>query len=147
MATLGLEEALTDAHELLLPEGLRVRVASIPALTLLKLLAWADRHVERPRHDGPDPLQLVRSYSESWNESRLYEDPDLHEYFGFDLELAGAALLGRDIRKIARGPSLAAFERILAHEADGERLARDMGRDADANLRLISAMLRGASDL
>jgi predicted nucleotidyltransferase len=146
MTTLGLEEALTNAHEVLLPEGLRVRVASIPALTLLKLLAWADRHVERPRHDAPDLLQLVKSYSETWNEKQLYEDSDLLEAFGFDVELVGAALLGRDIRKIARGPSFAAVERILAHEADGEHLARDMGRDADANLRLIAAMLRGASD-
>ena len=42
----GFEEAWVSSIPVNVEEGLTVRVASVPGLTLLKLVAWADRRLE-----------------------------------------------------------------------------------------------------
>lgn len=74
-----------------------MRVASIPELMLLKLVAWSDRGRETEK-DAADTYRLLTTYADAGNTDRLYENEmDLLQAVGFDMQLAGAELLGRDI--------------------------------------------------
>jgi predicted nucleotidyltransferase len=70
----GLDEASAHAFEVILPGNIRVLVASPPGLLILKLIAWKDRHWRFPRRDGVDIRTLLDSYSEAWNQERLYDE-------------------------------------------------------------------------
>jgi predicted nucleotidyltransferase len=75
-------------------------VASVPGLTLLKLIAWADRGAQNNK-DAADLYRLLATYSDAGNFDRLYDQESaLLEAVEFDLELAGAQLLGRDVARI-----------------------------------------------
>ncbi|WP_447004387.1 hypothetical protein ACRAKI_32950 [Saccharothrix isguenensis] len=56
MNVLGFREAVDTAQTVLLPDGVVVKIPSIPALALLKLFAWRDRH----RDDTRDALDWLR---------------------------------------------------------------------------------------
>jgi predicted nucleotidyltransferase len=45
MDAFGFREALPTALDVLLPHQLGVKVISLPALAMLKLVAWEDRHL------------------------------------------------------------------------------------------------------
>ncbi len=145
----GLDEASADALEVILPGSIRVLVASPPGLLILKLIAWKDRHWRFPRRDGVDIRTLLDSYSETWNQERLYDEAgDLLERFGFDTALAGAALLGRDAASIANPATLQMVLSILEPETGTEALtlASDMGGRTQDNLSLLEALLFGLQD-
>lgn len=92
----GFEEAWESSIPVEIEGGLTVRVASVPGLTVLKLIAWADHGGENNK-DATDLHGLLKTYADAGNIDRLYEEEsDLLESVGFDLELAGAWLLGRD---------------------------------------------------
>ena len=81
-------------------DDLVVRVASIPGLTALKLIAWERRRNENNK-DAADLRHLLRYYGDAGNLDRLYEqEMALLEAAGFDIELAGAQLLGRDTARL-----------------------------------------------
>jgi predicted nucleotidyltransferase len=149
MSVKGFDEASTHALEVLLPGRTRVLVASLPALLMLKLVAWKERHLVLPRHDAADIRTLIASYAESWNEDRLYtEAGDLLQKFGYDNSLAGAALIGRDGAAIAKPSTLAHISGILERETSDEAfvLAREMGGRVEENLALLEAVLTGFAD-
>jgi predicted nucleotidyltransferase len=96
----GFEEAWASSLPVEVEDGFTVRVASVPGLTLLKLIAWADRGVQNNK-DAADLYRLLATYSEAGNFDRLYDQESaLLEAVEFDLELAGAELLGRDVARI-----------------------------------------------
>jgi predicted nucleotidyltransferase len=102
----GFEEAWASSLSVEVEDGFTVRVASVPGLTLLKLIAWADRGVQTNK-DAADLYRLLATYSEAGNFDRLYDQElALLEAVGFDLELAGAELLGRDVCRICPAPTL-----------------------------------------
>lgn len=106
----GFSEALATAVSVRLPGGLAFNVASLPALALLKVWAWKDRKYTTPGKDAADLWMLLRHYAEAGNEDRLYgSEAEVLTTFGFDLEEAGAWLLGKD----ARG--------VLAHGSEPQR--------------------------
>jgi predicted nucleotidyltransferase len=61
MNVAGFEDALASSIPIQIEENLIVRVASIPGLTLLKLVAWADRG----RETAPAAMTLIRSVLQS----------------------------------------------------------------------------------
>ena len=143
MNVLGFEEASANTVDVLLPGGVAVRVATIPALLLLKFFAWEDRHVEKPAHDAVDIRQLITTYPDVCRDL-LYEDHiGILEVRGYDLDLAAAVLLGREVASIAGSDAHKAAWTILDREVSGEALARDMSRDVDGNLRLLQALRDG----
>jgi predicted nucleotidyltransferase len=145
----GLTEASAHALDVILPGGVHALVASPPGLLMLKLVAWKDRHWRYPRRDGIDIRTLIDSYSEPWNQERLYEEAgDLLQHFGFDNALAGAALLGRDAASIANPATLQIALAILEAETgiDVLTLASDMGGRTEDNLSLLEALLFGFRD-
>ena len=149
MSVVGFTEASENAMEVILPGQVRVLVASPAGLLILKLIAWKERHWSYPRYDAVDIRTLLVSYSESWNEDRLYDEAgELLRRFQFDNTLAGAALLGRDAAAIAKPVTLQRIQAILETETaeDAMTLAADMGFRTEDNLKLLEALLFGIRD-
>lgn len=144
MSTFGMAEALSDALSIRLATDLLCRVASLPAQLILKLTAWQERGIEKPRHDSVDIKMLLKSYSGAWNLDRLYAEPPLLEAFDFDADLAGAALLGRDTARLVDASGAARLRRLVTDNLDEDgRLPGDMpGQRAD-NEALLVAYLWG----
>jgi len=96
----SLREACRIAVPLDLAQNLVFPVVPISGLAALKILAWGDR---RDRRDAHDLQLLARSYLDAGNRDRLYDEhTDLIDD-DFDYVLAGAKLLGRDIRILGEG--------------------------------------------
>ncbi len=90
----GFRDINSAAEEIKLVKNKTVmRVASLPGLVLLKLLAWNDRFESK---DEQDIAILLCKYNMTLSEERLYEDEELLKVSGFNMEMVGAALLGRD---------------------------------------------------
>jgi predicted nucleotidyltransferase len=149
MIVAGFDEASTHAVQVILPGGVPASVASPPALLMLKLIAWEDRHLAQPRHDALDIRTLIDSYAAPWNEDRLYDDADdLLVRFGYDNALAAAALLAHDAASIARPATAARIRKIIERETSGDTLvlAADMGRLVEDNLAFLEAVRIGFQD-
>jgi predicted nucleotidyltransferase len=126
----GFEDAFTSSEAVTLDEHLTVRVASLPGLTLLKLLAWSDRGRETNK-DAADLYRLLTAYAAAGNMDRLYESElDLLESVGFDVEVAGAELLGRDVARLGSPIALEQIRFLLASPVTLERLRRQMAESA-----------------
>lgn len=146
MSVLGFEEASRHTVSVLLPGNVSIAVASIPALLILKVIAWKERHFERPRDDARDIRILLASYAAPWNEHRLYDTADdLLQMFAFDNDHAAAALLGRDAAAIAQPATRDRILSILRQETTDEtyRMAREMEGRVKNNVRLLEALLLG----
>jgi predicted nucleotidyltransferase len=141
MNVAGLAEALATAVAVALPGGVSIDVASLPALTLLKIWAWNDRRYAAPGKDASDIWMFLRHYADAGNQNRLFGDEgEALAAYAFDLDQAGAWLLGKDARQVlAHGPdrrkSLTSLDAILRPEID-----------PDGALRLVSQMPPGHRD-
>jgi predicted nucleotidyltransferase len=140
----GAREAFGASIWVLLPEGSRVRVASIPALVLLKVTAWQDRKHTHPGRDAPDLLLFVRKYLDCGNLDRATsEHIDLFSTEDFDYEAAAARLLARDVAMLLNGAGIQRVLEILLPEADEGGpllLAKQSGIDLESARRLIAAL-------
>ena len=147
----GYGDALASAVEVTLHDDLRVRVASLPGQTLLKISAWLDRRFLADGRDARDVTTLVRSYETAGNQARVYEqDPEVCESLAWDPELMGAHLMGSDARQLASAATQDRIRIILADRDLLLRLAQDMsrgmvGRDdaIEHSERLLYAFARG----
>jgi predicted nucleotidyltransferase len=70
MNVAGFEEALASSVLLEIQPELSVRVASLPGLTLLKVVAWFDRGRETNK-DASDLYRLLTTYADAGNTDRL----------------------------------------------------------------------------
>ncbi|RKR42835.1 nucleotidyl transferase AbiEii/AbiGii toxin family protein [Paraburkholderia sp. BL17N1] len=134
MNVLGFREAVDESVEIDLGDGLMVPVVTLPALALLKILAWQDRRVSK-NTDASDLLLILRNYGDAGNAARVWDDgADLLEQHGFDVDLAASALLGRESRQIASPATVNAVSAILSDEAVYNTLRRDMQARAVAQM-------------
>lgn len=133
MVVLGFREAMGKAVAVKLPGGVTVAVASLPALALLELFAWATAGTS-----SPERMQAIcgwccaiprggQSGAALRRAAHLLEAPD------YDDDLAGARLLGSDARRLldggdGRSASLAGALALLAGDGpEGPvQLAADM---------------------
>jgi predicted nucleotidyltransferase len=124
MNVIGYQEVLGAAELIELAPGFVAKVASMPGLAILKLIAWSDRGAANPK-DAHDLYQLMTRYADAGHADRLYQDEfALLEGAGYDPEIAGACLLGIDAACLA---SQAAYEQLIAIlEQDYDRLALEM---------------------
>jgi predicted nucleotidyltransferase len=148
MSVLGFRETYAASDEVLLPGQILVRVASPPGLLLLKMIAWDERHMEKPKHDAVDIAALLHTYSSKRALDDVYTNgADLLETFEYDVELVGAALMGRYSAAIAEPETAEEVLRILDRETDIDGwllLASDMSlRSVDWALRLLEALRHG----
>lgn len=129
MNVAGYSDALAAAVTVEVDSGINIAVASLPGITILKLFAWADRGQENTK-DAIDLVLLLRSYHEAGNESRIYEEEDALtalEPAGYDIELGGAWLLGKDAAVMASSQTNTDL-RYLLSGTKSERLVEDMAR-------------------
>lgn len=150
MSVIGYDEALATALLVQVEAGLTVSVASLPGLALLKLFAWRDRHAET-RKDAQDLAILFRHYVAAGNQGRLYDtEMSLLQMVDFDVDLAGARLLGKDVRRIAADATLARANALLDNAPLMERLVTHMSvafqtaeDSVEAALRLLAQFKSG----
>ncbi|WP_290053311.1 nucleotidyl transferase AbiEii/AbiGii toxin family protein [Amycolatopsis solani] len=142
----GLSEAVASAETVLLPGGLTVRVPSVPALALLKLLTWWDRHVTTSR-DAIDLATMISWYSTGPYLDRLYEEElALLGRYHYDPALAGAWLLGSQIPVLLDEDGKNALLRIVEDDDALARLATDARTvRAPELMRALGAGIRDAA--
>ena len=129
MNVAGYSDALAAAVAVEVSPGVNMAIASLPGIAILKLFAWADRGQENPK-DAFDLVSLLRDYHEAGNESRIYEEEgalEALETVGYDIELAGAWLLGNDAAVLASAQTNADIQ-VLLNGTKRERLIEDMAR-------------------
>lgn len=156
MNVAGLAEALATAVAATLPGGVSIDVASLPALALLKIWAWKERRYVAPGKDASDIWMFLRHYAEAGNQDRLYgEEGEALAAYAFDLDQAGAWLLGKDARRVlAHGPdprrSLESLDVILRPEIDPDGALRLVAQmppgQRDRQLLLLTAFCAGLFD-
>jgi len=132
MNVAGYREAFEAAPPVEVDPGFVVRVVSLPGLAILKLFAWADRGAGDPR-DAIALAMLLRQYAVAGNEDRLYgPEIGVMEAVSYDLDLAGARLLGRDAAQISATGTRGTLLALLDDGQHLERLVRAMARDMGA---------------
>ena len=116
----GFLEMYNHSEELDIDDELTIKVASLAGLSMLKLIAWNDRK-ESIKKDGEDLALIMKDYADAGNLDRIYDssDNDIIQACDFDLELAGAQLLGRDITRIAKKNTKQNLLSILEEELKG----------------------------
>lgn len=125
MRVTGFKDALAGAVAVRLTTDLAVPVISLPLLLVLKLFAWVDRKNER--RDAVDIFTLLRQYGDAGNEDRLYvEHLQILEAEGFDVELAGAVLLGVDAARSISASTRNQLRDILDSTDQMEELTTQM---------------------
>jgi predicted nucleotidyltransferase len=146
----GAREAFDVSIPVQLPKNVTLRVASIPALALLKITAWEDRKHSHPGRDAGDLLLYARHYMDCDNYDRAAQDhSDLFTKDDYDHEATGARLLGRDIANLVDKGSIEPVLSILLPQADTDGpllLAQQSGLDLENARRLIEALCDGLTD-
>ena len=128
MNVAGYRDAHAAAVQVEVEPGLVISLASIPGIAVLKIVAWVDRGREGPK-DAMDLVTLLRQYHEAGNQDRVYVDAiSALEEVGYDIELAGAWLLGRDALALALPTTRQYLERLFADPKRIEVLVTDMAR-------------------
>lgn len=153
MNVAGYRDAHASAVRVEVEPGIVISVASIPGIAILKLFAWVDRGQEDPK-DAIDFVALLRQYNEAGNQDRVYEDAIASlEAVGYDIELAGAWLLGSDAYAMSSPETRGRLNARFADPSLMERLVADMSRplrgrdDALVYSRaLLEQFIKGFSD-
>jgi len=147
MEVFGFREVYNDTLLVQLPGGETMRVVSLAALAVLKLVAWERRRWHRPGADAHDIAVILRHYLDAGNQERLYtEAAHLMEAPGFDYEEAGTWLLGHDMARLLPDSSLPRLADLLNRESDADgpvRLVGDLPIEADRGLKLLRSLTRG----
>jgi predicted nucleotidyltransferase len=147
MSVFGFREAASQTVEVRLPGNATSRVVSLPALAVLKVDAWADRHIRSPQKDAYDIQLIVRHYADLHRDDRLYDNNPYLTGARADYELAGAWLLGKDMAQMLDTRGRERLAGIIAAEADSEgqlRLAGEMMRGSEERaLALLAALEDG----
>lgn len=137
----GLEEASQTSERVKVTDSLSVDVASVAALTVLKILAWRDRKAWTNK-DAIDLEHLFSAVQVEPYRDEIWSDEEAAELVEYDGTLLGAAWLGRQARRIADESSLAAVEGVLNRHLDA--LAHDMrAPSASDQLRAFVHALHG----
>lgn len=148
MNVFGFTEALAAADEVTLPDGVRVKVVSLPALALLKLVAWEDRHLRAPGKDARDLMLIMSNYLDLGNGARLWDEfLSWTEARDFDYERAGARMLGHDVRALLDSDGAKRMRGMLLPHTDpetGTTLPTEMyPHNTEKALSLLEAFTEG----
>ena len=148
MDVFGFSESFSGAEKVLMPGNVKISIVGLPALALLKIIAWDDRHRRFPGKDAADLNLILRSYlAVPRNQERLWSD--FAEWAGspdFDYELSGARMLGHDIRDLVDTKGLTKVDEILRKQLDAGELPQQMQRQAPKHaLALLKSLHAGLS--
>lgn len=151
MDVFGFQEALRAAIDVRLPADVTARVVSLPALALLKLVCWQDRHLRAPAKDAADLQLVLRNYLVAGNEHRLWHEfqPWTQED-GFDYDAAAARMLGHDIGRLVDDVGRERMTTLLAEQTREDRPGRlSLEMDAlypERAVRTLAALRRGIAE-
>jgi predicted nucleotidyltransferase len=153
MSTLGFREVYEFSLTGIIDGDYGIQVASLPGLSILKLLAWRDRRYETGK-DAQDFCSVVVNYAEVIGDALYEEHNDLLDE-AYDEPVAAARILGRDSRPILRLSDELRDEvvALLEEETDdlhASQLARAMGRrciyEIDRRFRCLESYLMGITE-
>jgi predicted nucleotidyltransferase len=127
MSVAGYGDALKTAPLVQVATGLTIRIVSLPGLAMLKLFAWKDRGMEDAK-DAIDLVTLCRCYADAGNLDRLYAEEGMPalQPVDFDVALAGAWLLGKDVVATASQQTHEQLQALLSDAHVSEQLVNDM---------------------
>jgi len=115
-----------------------VKIASLPGLFLLKLIAWKDRHLSGTK-DAYDMALLLSNYLDINTERAVEDHYDLYEAEEFNKVIAGAQLMAKDIKLLLCGnnETLKYLLEILTKEIElaEESVLINQLLEADVSLR------------
>jgi predicted nucleotidyltransferase len=132
MSIVGFKEAFENSIILRLnsdPE-LDIKVPTFPGLAVMKLISWKEKYPERSK-DADDLLLIMHEYEHAGIFDRLYtKEQDLLTEEGFDNQIAGIRLLGRDMAMIVDKDTAKFVISILEDEThDSQKLIIDIIRE------------------
>lgn len=154
MNVIGYEEAIASSVDVRLSPTVVARTITLPIFTALKIFAWKDRGYQGSSKDATDLALVLVNYAKAGNGNRLWEDHmSTLEAVDYDLDVAGAHLLGADVRSACAEATVKALLTVLADGRAREILATEMARrrmsasvdlgGVEWRLRQFEAGLRG----
>jgi predicted nucleotidyltransferase len=151
MDVLGFQEAEHVALDIRLPGDVQGRVVTLPALALLKLVCWQDRHLRSPTKDASDLQLIMTNYLQAGNEHRMWDEfLQWTQEDDFDYAAAGARMLGHDIGLLLDVAGRGRIARLISAQSTEERpgtLTLEMNQaEPERPRRLLAAMLYGLSE-
>ncbi len=151
MDVFGFREAMANAHSIQLPGAVTARLVSLPALAMLKLVCWQDRHYRAPRKDAHDIDLLLRRFLDAGNEMRLWDEfAAWMDEDDFDYEHSGPRMLGVDMGRLLDGGGrdrmAALLERQVDADAPGALPTEMEASNPDHARALLVALRRGLLD-
>lgn len=126
----GLSEAADNSDLVRVHENLTVSTASLAALSILKVLAWRDRHFWTNK-DAIDLAHLFSATTEAPYGDAIWDDEVAGRLVDYDGATLGAAWLGREAGTLARTGTRRSVLDVLTQDADlliddmHDRQARD----------------------
>lgn len=126
-----------------------------PGMTILKIVAWDNRHNELPTKNAEDLALILNHYAEAGNSERLHEEhPDFITDVEGDMELAGTRLLGNDMKFIMGHTTKQVVQNILTYNTipeSSDRLVEAIFRDVPGQsyeraLGLLQNLQKGLGD-
>lgn len=117
MSVAGYTEVAENTLIVTIDNDLSVKVASLPGIFILKLVAFNDRK-SKTNKDADDLAFIIKNYLDINIERAAAEHYDIYEAENFNTFTAGATLLGRDIKTIIGGnkETINTFIQILEDE-------------------------------
>lgn len=111
MSVAGFSEAFENAI-MVQYQSREFKVASLPGLALMKLIAWDERGSENSK-DASDLFMIMHKY-QFIHDGRVWDDLIPTEYTDdFEIDVTCAFLLGHDLSLIIREPNLIILKRIF----------------------------------
>ena len=101
MSVWGFPEMADTSISIEIDNEFVIKIASLPGLFILKLVAWKDRHLSGSK-DAYDLALLLKNYLDINTERVVNEHYELYEADEFDQVIEGAQLMARDIESLIR---------------------------------------------
>lgn len=119
MSVWGFPEMADSTISIEIDQEFSIKIASLPGLFILKLVAWRGRHLFGSK-DAYDMALLLTNYLNINIERAVNEHYDLYEMEEFDPVIAGAKLMARDVKLLIRDneQTLEYLREILAKEIE-----------------------------
>jgi predicted nucleotidyltransferase len=145
MNVTGYTEAYDSALDVEIAHDFQVKVISMPAMVVLKILAWKDQ--PNSQKHVADLLLILRNYHQLGQSERLYtEQMDLLDLHSYDIELSGAGLLGRDAKRDTAQEAQIQVRALFQNERSREKFNSQMMKSSIGNqeqaAQLVQAFLR-----
>lgn len=99
MSVVGFTEVANKTLDVTIDDEFTVKVASLPGICILKLVAFNDRKYQTNK-DADDLAFIIENYLDINIERAAAEHYDIYEVENFNTFTAGANLLGKDIKSI-----------------------------------------------